>query len=59
MADALERLPADYREVLVLRHIEELSLRETAERMNRTVDSVKNLWARAVPRFRRYLGEFV
>ena len=59
VADALERLPADYREVLVLRRIEGLSLREVAKRMNRTVDSVKNVWARAVPRFRRFLGESV
>ena len=57
LANALERLPADYRDVLVLRHLEGLSLREVAERMDRTVDSVKNLWARAVPIFRRLLGE--
>lgn len=57
LANALERLPPDYRDVLVLRHLEGLSLREVAARMDRTVNSVKNLWARAVPMFRRLLGE--
>jgi RNA polymerase sigma-70 factor (ECF subfamily) len=56
LADALARLPADYREVLVLRHLEGLSFPEVAERMNRTLDSVKKLWARALDRLRRRLG---
>jgi RNA polymerase sigma-70 factor (ECF subfamily) len=57
LADALERLPGDYREVLVLRHFEGLTLLEVANRMNRTEDSVKKLWARAVPRLRRLLKD--
>jgi RNA polymerase sigma-70 factor (ECF subfamily) len=55
LADALARLPGPYREVLILRHLEELSFPEVAERMGRTLDSVKNLWARALPRLRRSL----
>ena len=46
LADALGRLPADYREVLVLRHLEGLTFPEVAGRMGRSVDSVKKLWAR-------------
>jgi len=57
LADALEQLPGDYREVLVLRHFEGLTLREVANRMNRSEDSVKKLWARAVPRLRRLLKD--
>jgi RNA polymerase sigma-70 factor, ECF subfamily len=57
LAGALERLPEDYGEVLVLRHLEGLSFPEVAERLGRTLDSVKNLWARAVPRLRRALGD--
>jgi RNA polymerase sigma-70 factor (ECF subfamily) len=57
LAQALERLPEDYREVLVLRHLEGLSFAELAQRMGRTVDSVKNLWTRALARLRRALGE--
>ena len=57
LADALDRLPGDYREVLILRHLEELSFPDVARRMNRSLDSVKNLWTRALARLRRSLGE--
>jgi RNA polymerase sigma-70 factor (ECF subfamily) len=52
LADALQQLPKHYREVIILRHIEELSFPEVAERMGRTLDSVKNLWIRALARLR-------
>jgi RNA polymerase sigma-70 factor, ECF subfamily len=55
LADALERLPEDYREAIVLRHLEGLSFPEVARRMGRTEDSVKKLWARALARLRRSL----
>jgi RNA polymerase sigma-70 factor (ECF subfamily) len=57
LADALERLPDDYREVIVLRQIEELAFPEVAARMGRTEDSVKNLWTRALSRLRRELDD--
>src|SRR5262249_42513675 len=50
LADALERLPGDYREVLILRHLEGLRFPQVAARMGRSLDSVKNLWARALAR---------
>jgi RNA polymerase sigma-70 factor (ECF subfamily) len=56
LADALSRLPADYREVLTLRHLEGLSFPLVAQRMERTVEAVKKLWARALDRLRRSLG---
>ncbi|HEV3024981.1 MAG TPA: sigma-70 family RNA polymerase sigma factor [Pirellulales bacterium] len=56
LADALERLPDDYREVIILRHLEGLSFAEVSQRMGRSVDSVKNLWARALVQLRRSLG---
>jgi RNA polymerase sigma-70 factor (ECF subfamily) len=56
LADALERLPADYREVVVLRHLEGLTFPEVATRMGRSVDSVEKLWVRALPRLRREMG---
>lgn len=55
LADALERLPADYREVLLLRHIEELTFPQVAQRMARSLDSVEKLWVRALARLRRSL----
>ncbi len=56
LADALAVLPPDYREVLVLRHLEGLTFPEVAARMGRTVASVEKLWARALPRLKRALG---
>jgi RNA polymerase sigma-70 factor (ECF subfamily) len=57
LADALEQLPDDYREAIVLRHLEELSFPQIAERMDRTLDSVKNLWTRALAKLRKVAGE--
>ena len=55
LANALEQLPDDYREVIVLRHLEELNFPEIAVRMGRTLDSVKNLWTRALGRLKQSL----
>lgn len=55
LANALQRLPDDYREAIVLRHFELLSFPEVAARMGRTEDSVKKLWARALARLRAAL----
>jgi RNA polymerase sigma-70 factor (ECF subfamily) len=56
LADALEQLPEDYREVLILHHFEGLSLPEVARQLERTVPSVEKLWARGLARLRRALG---
>jgi RNA polymerase sigma-70 factor (ECF subfamily) len=56
LADALQRLPEHYREVIILSHLEGLSFPEVARRMDRTLDSVKNLWARALGKLRRGMG---
>jgi RNA polymerase sigma-70 factor (ECF subfamily) len=57
LADALDRLPEDYREVIILRHLEGLGFPEVARRMGRTEDSAKNLWLRALAQLRRTLEE--
>jgi RNA polymerase sigma-70 factor (ECF subfamily) len=57
VADALDRLPEDYREVIILRHMEALTFPEVAEHMGRTLDSVKKLWTRALVQLRRTLGD--
>src|SRR5262249_20417372 len=44
LAEALGRLPAEWRELLVLRHLEGLTFPEVAERLGRSVDSVKKQW---------------
>ena len=56
LAEALAGLPEVYREVLILHHLEGLSHADVARRMGRTVDSVKNLWARALGKLRHSLG---
>ncbi len=56
LAAALAQLPDDYREVLVLRHLEGLTFPEAAARMQRSLDSVEKLWMRALVRLRQHLG---
>ena len=57
LAEALDKLPEDYREVIVLRQFENLGFPDVADRMSRSLDSVKNLWARALGKLRRELKE--
>jgi RNA polymerase sigma-70 factor, ECF subfamily len=56
LAEALARLPDDWRELLILRHLEGLTFPEVAERMGRSVDSLKKLWPRALASLRGSLG---
>jgi RNA polymerase sigma-70 factor (ECF subfamily) len=57
LAGALAQLPEDYREVIVLSHLQGLSFPEVARRMGRTLDSVKNVWARALAQLRHSFGD--
>jgi RNA polymerase sigma-70 factor (ECF subfamily) len=57
LADALGRLPDDYREVIILRNLEELPFAEVAKRMRRSEDAVQKLWVRALARLRAALDE--
>ena len=52
LAAVLERLPPDYREVIVLRNLLELPYEEIAERMQRGVGAVRMLWVRALARLK-------
>lgn len=55
LADALARLPDDYRQVIILRHLERLSFPEIARRMGRTAGAIRMLWARALEKLRGQL----
>jgi RNA polymerase sigma-70 factor (ECF subfamily) len=55
LAEALARLPDDLRDLLILRHLEGLTFPEVAERLGRTLDSVKKQWPRALASLRRSL----
>jgi RNA polymerase sigma-70 factor (ECF subfamily) len=48
LEQAMERLPEDYRQVIHLRYREELSFEVIAERMERSANAVRKLWARAI-----------
>lgn len=52
LADDLAALPPDYREVLVLRHLQRCSFAEIAERMGRSGGAVRMLWLRAIGQLR-------
>lgn len=55
LAEAIDRLPADYREAIILRQLEELPTAEVARRMGRTAESVRKLWARGLVQLRQEL----
>ena len=57
LAESIERLPAPYRKVIVLRHQGGLSFAEVALQMHRTEDSVKNMWFRALRLLRTMLED--
>ena len=55
LADELAELPSDYRDVIVLRHIEGLPFDEVGLRMERSSGAVRMLWLRAVKALRERL----
>ena len=52
LASALETLSDDYRQVIVLRHVEGLPFAKVAQLMNRSVPSVEKLWVRALAKLK-------
>ena len=56
LPDAIAVLPLQFREVLILRHLQGLTFPEIARRLERTVDSVEKVWTRALGKLRRALG---
>src|SRR5262249_22848196 len=57
LTDALHALPDHYAEVIIWHHLHRLSFPEVAQRLGRSVDSVKKVWVRALARLRQMLGE--
>lgn len=57
LAELLQRLPEDYRQVLVLRHMQDLPHEEIGRRMNRSAGAVRMLWVRALAQLRAELQE--
>ena len=53
LAEALDRLPDDYRRVLVLRHLENLPHAEIAQQIGKTSAATRMLWVRALAALRK------
>ena len=56
VAAALERLPEDHRDILLLRNIERLPVEEVARRMGRSAGACRMLWMRAIASLRDQLA---
>jgi RNA polymerase sigma-70 factor (ECF subfamily) len=52
LADEIASLPADYREVIILRHIQLLPFDEVGRRMDRSSGAARMLWLRAIKQLR-------
>jgi RNA polymerase sigma-70 factor (ECF subfamily) len=57
LADALARLPPDYREVIVLRNLEHLKFDDIAARLGRSAGAVRMLWSRALEHLGRLMED--
>jgi RNA polymerase sigma-70 factor (ECF subfamily) len=57
LAAALERLPEQYRQVIVWRQLEDLSFADIAGRLGRTEAAVRKLWLRALEHLHREMGD--
>jgi RNA polymerase sigma-70 factor (ECF subfamily) len=55
LAEALAGLPEEWRELLILRHLEGLTFPEVAQRLGKTLDSVKKQWVRALAALRHLM----
>jgi RNA polymerase sigma-70 factor (ECF subfamily) len=56
LADALARLPPEYREVIVLRNLEHRKFDDIAQRMGRSSGAARMLWARALEKLSQQFG---
>ena len=55
LADAIERLSPEYREIIVLHHLQSLSLSEVARRLGQSRTQTERLWIRALADLHRFI----
>ena len=53
----LNQLPSHYREVIILHHLQGLTMLQVASEMGRSVDSVRKRWARALVKLRNVMRD--
>ena len=56
LADQLAELPTDYRDVIVLRHIEALPFEKVGQRLGRSPGAARMLWLRAIELLRERMN---
>jgi RNA polymerase sigma-70 factor, ECF subfamily len=56
LIEALERLPAHYRDVVIWHHREQLSFEEIGQRLGNSAEAARKLWTRALICLRKELG---
>lgn len=56
LEDAMARLPKEQREAIILRNQQHLSFEEIGEKIGKSGDAARKLWARAVDRLQQELG---
>ena len=54
---AIDQLPPDYQQVIKMRHFEDLSFAQIAQRLDRNSGAVRMLWVRAVEKLRSCLEQ--
>jgi len=57
LADALEKLPPDYREVFLMRNLEHIPFEEIAVRIGRSPGAARMLWTRTIKKLSQLLEE--
>lgn len=57
LSRAISKLPAGYQEVIQMRHFDDLSFNEIAERLDRNSGAVRMMWMRAVEKLRTCLKQ--
>jgi RNA polymerase sigma-70 factor, ECF subfamily len=57
LADALEKLPPDYRDVFLMRNLEHIPFEEIAVRMGRSPGAERMLWTRTIKKLSQLLEE--
>jgi RNA polymerase sigma-70 factor (ECF subfamily) len=55
LADALEKLPPDYRDVFILRTLKHVPVEQIAQRMGRSSNAIYKLWFRAIAALKQEL----
>jgi len=56
LADQLAELPSDYRDVIVLRHIEAMPFEQVGQRLGRSTGAARMLWLRAIELLRERMN---